>query len=55
MVHCLLRLQLPIRKKVCDVGMRLKLISLCLGQCTLIRFLIEFGGSSGIASRKIKR
>ena len=51
----LLSLQLPIGKKICNIGVHLGLISLCLAQRTLIRLLIEFGRASGIAFRKIKR
>lgn len=54
-MQSLLSLQRPISKKVCYVRVYLKFISLSLGECALVCFLIEFGGTSGIAFGKIKR
>jgi hypothetical protein len=50
----LLSLSLPISKKVCNVSIDLKLICLSPRERTLIRFLIEFGGTRGIAFGKIE-
>jgi hypothetical protein len=54
-LQCLSSLQLPIRKKVRNVGIDLKLIPLGFRECSLTRLLAEFGGTSSVGFGEIER